>query len=309
MPRPCVSHRRRPPPLPHADRRPAGRRPSALPGLCLAGLLVALLWGCSSTPPKPPSALQALARTSSERAANALRRGDLPQSQAQYQIALNAAVALQDPALAGAALLNLTLVASRLGQVEAGHAHVDQILHAPQFYPPPWQAQAAARKALLLLDSATPASARPWIDRAQAGCASPCAMAALLANLRAHLALGQGEPALALAQAQAAASLAQASQQASEQATALRLQARAGASLGQTGAALLALSQALVIDRQLGQPEPLALTLVLTAEMHARQGQAGLAADHYQRAIDVYTAIGDARQADQLRQRLGPVPR
>ena len=307
MPRPCVSHPQNQPPPPRADRHRARHRPAAPRGWCLAALLAASLWGCGSAPTHPPSAQQALAKASSERGARALRRGDLPQAQAQYQAALNAAVALQDPALAGAVRLNLTLVASRLGDVRGAHAQVDQILQAPQFYPPAWQAQAAARKALLLLDSATPASARPWIDAAQAGCAAPCAMTAMLTNLRAHLLLEQGEPALAMAQAQAAVALA--SQQVSEQATALRLQARAGARLGQTEAALSALSRALVIDRQLGQPEPLALTLVLLADLYAQRGQADLATDHYQRAIDVYTAIGDLRQAALLRQRLNPVPR
>lgn len=310
MPRPSVSHHPpSQPPLPLADRREDGLRPAALSAWWLAALLTLPLWGCSSAPSQPPSAQQALAKASSERGARALRRGDLPQAQAQYQAALNAAVALQDPALAGAVRLNLTLVASRLGDVRGAHAQVDQILQAPQFYPPAWQAQAAARKALLLLDSATPASARPWIDAAQAGCDAPCAMAAMLTNLRAHLLLEQGEPALAMAQAAAAAALALASQQGSEQATALRLQARAGARMGQTEAALTALTQALVIDRQRGQPEPLALTLVLLADLYTQRDQVDLAIDHYQRAIDVYTAIGDARQADLLRQRLSPAPR
>ena len=290
MPRPCVSPR----PL----------RVSPAAGRLLACAASLALMACASPPTRPPSPTQALASASSERGARALQRGDWPQALAQYQATLQAAVALQDPALTGAALLGLSLVQARLGALDAANAQVDQILARPAYFDAGLQARAAARKAVLALDGPQPGEALRWADRAELLCAAPCALAPLLGNLRAHAALARGDTATAASLADAAGRAAQAAGQDGEQASALRLQARALGRLGQPEPAATALASALQIDRRLGQPDRVALDLLLAADVEDLRGQRDAATDLLQRALAVYSASGDARQADAVRQRL-----
>ena len=299
MPRPCVSRR------PLHDSQAAAGRLGALACQLAVSLAAALaITACSSPPARPPSPTQAAASASSERGARALQRGDWPQASAHYQAALQAAVALQDPALTAAALQGLSLASARQGDLPAALAHVERILAAPQHFDAASQARAAARKALLLLDAGNPDQALRWADRAGALCASPCTLAPVLDNLRAHLALARGDRAQAAALAQAAARTAQASGQDGEWASALRLQARALGPLGDTAGAAVALGQALQIDRRLGQPDRVALDLLLAAELEDQRGNRALATDLLQRALAVYAAIGDTAQAEPLRRRL-----
>ena len=62
------------------------------------------------------------------------------------------------------------------------------------------------------------------------------------------------------------------------------------------------------IDHPLGQPDRLALNLVYAADNEDRRGNAAQAADLYQRALTVYNATGDVRNAEALRQRLANRP-
>ena len=314
MPRPCVS------PRPLRDRSGAGRlavlrvssgvgRLASLRVSSGAGRMAALLTGlllaaCSSPPARPPSPTQLLASASSERGARALQRGDWAQALAQYQATLQAAVALQDPALTGAALLGLSVVQARLGALDAAHAQVDQILVRPGYFDAGLQARAATRKALLMLDGPQPGDALRWADRAEALCAAPCALAPVLGNLRAHAALSRGDAAAAALLANAAARAAEAAGQHGEHASALRLQARALSLLGQADRAAAALALALQIDRRLGQPDRIALDLLLAAEVEDQRGRFEAATELLQRAFAVYSASGNTRQADAVRQRL-----
>ena len=290
MPRPCVSHRR--------------LHVSPLTGRLVALAAGLALLACASPPARPPSRTQALASASNERGARALQRGDWPQALAHYQATLQAAVALQDPALTGAARLGLSVVQARLGALDAANAQADQILARPTYFDASQQARAAARKAVLALDGPQPADALRWADRAEGLCAAPCARAPLLGNLRAQAALARGDGAAAARLAEAAARAAEAAGQDGEWAGALRLQARALGPLGQADRAAAALALALQIDRRLGQPDRVALDLLLAAEVEDLRGQRDAATDLLQRALAVYSASGDARQADAVRQRL-----
>jgi len=269
--------------------------------LALAGLLSA----CAGTSPEhAPSRAQQQAVVNSERAARILARGELPAARQAYGVALASAQALQDPALEAAALLNLTLVQARLGDLPAAHRAVDQILDAPARFEPAVRARAAARKALLRLDERADDDALRWADRASDGCASPCALAAALDTVRGQVAYAQGDSAGAALLAQRAIAAASTSAQSAEQAGALRLLARAQMRLGQSGPAAEALARALAIDLRLGQPDRLALDLVFAAENEDQRGKPALASTLYLRALAVYDATGDARNADVLRQRL-----
>ena len=293
--------------------RPADRPATAPPRWRLLaaphGWLLAaasLLAGCASAPDLPPSRAQDQAVTSSERAARLLARGDLTAARQGYLGALAAAQAVQDPALEGAALLNLTLVNARLGDLAGADAAVDRVLAAPARFGPALQARAAARKALLRLDDNRPDDALHWADQADRVCAQPCALAAVMHNLRAQVALSRGDAVAAAAAAQAAAAAAVATAQPAEEAGALRLLARAW--LQQADPRLApqtadALARALATDRQLGQPDRVALNLLLAADNEDLRGNSAAASELLDRALAVYTATGDRRNADRVRQR------
>ena len=283
--------------------------------------MVLALSACAGPPARPPSPTQALADTSAAQALRAFQRADWALAQARYQAALQAAVALQDPARTGAALLGLSAALARQGDLAGAQAAVDQILADPQAFDASLQARAATRKALLLLDGPAPDAALAWADRASALCAAPCALAPTLDNLRAHRALARGAPAEALALARAAGAAAQAGAhsnapssaqstsapidaQEGEQAGALRLQGRALAALGQTESAATALAQALAIDRRLGLPDRVALDLLLAADLDDQRGRRAAATALLQKALEVYRASGDSARAEALRQRL-----
>lgn len=289
--------------LPAAAR---GWRVSAAPrGWLLAA--ASLLAGCASGPDLPPSRAQDQAVTSSERAARLVARGDLAAARQGYLGALAAAQAVQDPALEGAALLNLTLVNARLGDLAGAHAAVDRVLAAPARFGPALQARAAARKALLRLDDNSPDDALRWAEQADRACERPCALAAAMHNLRAQVALSRGDAVAAAAAAQAGAAAAVATAQPAEEAGALRLLARAWMQQAEPRLAAQTadvLARALAIDRQLGQPDRVALDLLLAADHEDQRGNGAAASELLDRALAVYTATGDRRNAERVRQRL-----
>jgi len=265
----------------------------------LAGVL--LLAACGS--PRPPqNPAQRNAETLAQAGARAWARGDAQQARAQYERALAAAESVEDFDLAGAMLLNLALVQGAAGDFAGAHARVDRIVEAPQRYGAPLVARASTRKALLYLDAPDADAALRWADRAQAACAAPCPLDATLGNLRAHVALQRGDARQALSwSTQAAARSEEAS---AERANALRLSGRAQARLGQHDAAATALAQALAIDRKLGLSDRVALDLVAAADNEAARGDAAAAREFTLRAIDVYQAAGNTREADDVRRRL-----
>lgn len=286
----CVN-RRRAEPLRHAV------------AVALCAVVAAGLFGCGSAPPAL-NAQQQGAIAASQSAARALARGDMVQARAQYERALAAAESVEDFALAGTTLLNLALLHGRLGEPAAGHARLDRILAAPQRYGSALQAPAATRKALLHLDGPDLGAALSWADRAQAACTAPCELAAVLANLRAHVALQRGDFAQALQLASGAAALSSQPGQAAEQANALRLQGRARSQLGQTSEAAAVLAQALAIDQRLGMPERVALDLFYAGENEQRREQRDAAREFFERALVVAQAAGLAPTVKVLSSRL-----
>jgi len=279
-------------------RRADARRLGALAALCGALWLAAC--GSPAGPPQNPA--QRNASTLAQAGARAWARGDATQAAALYERALSAAESVEDFELAGAMLLNLALVQGAGGDLAGAQARVDRIVAAPQRYGAPLVARASARKALLYLDAPDLDAALDWTERAQAACAAPCALDATLANLRAHVALQRGDAPAALQWA--TQGVARADEHGAERANALRLSGQAQRQLGQHDAASGAFAQALAIDRQLGLSERVALDLLGAADNEAARGAAAAAREFYQRALDVYSAAGNVRAADGVRQRL-----
>ena len=274
-----------------------------------AGTVVALAAACSSTPPSPgPNAAQKSALNLAQAASRSLARGDLAQARAMYEASLKAAESVEDFDLAASALLNLALVQSRAGDQAAAHARLERILSAPQRYGPAMVARASARKALLHLDQPDLDAALRFADAAQAACAAPCELAAMLADLRAHVALQRGDPASAATLAARAAELASAAGQEPERANALRLLGQSRSRLGQNEEAASALAQALAIDRRLGLAERIGLDLVYAGHNEESRAQLAAAREFYQRALEVYRAAGNAAAAETVRARLAALP-
>lgn len=268
----------------------------------LCGLLFALLLaGCSTPPPARNTAQQASA-THSQGAARALATGELEQALTLYTRALAAAESVEDFELGGAALLNLALVHARRGEMALAHGRLGRILAAPQRFGAPLQARAGARKALLHLDGNELDAAMQAADAAQAACAAPCDVAAVLANVRAHVALMRGDAAEAAAQAQRAIALA--AEQPAELANAQRQLGRARLQQGQASEAAAALALALAIDQRLGLPERIGLDLLLAGDAELRRSQTVAAREFYERALAVYRAGGFGKSADAARARL-----
>ena len=268
----------------------------------LCGLLFALLLaGCSTPPPTRNTAQQASA-THSQGGARALATGELEQALTLYTRALAAAESVEDFELGGAVLLNLALVHARRGEMALAQGRLSSILAAPQRFGAPLQARAGARKALLHLDGNELDAAVQAADAAQAACAAPCDVAAVLANVRAHVALMRGDAAEAAAQAQRAIALA--AEQPAELANAQRQLGRARLQQGQASEAAAALALALAIDQRLGLPERIGLDLLLAGDAELRRSQTAAAREFYERALAVYRAGGFGKSADAARARL-----
>lgn len=279
----------------------AGRLPVA--PLLMTLLLMALLGACGS-PPRPANAPQAALQSAQQAGGRALARGDLAAALAAYRQALAAAESVEDFEGTATARLNLAAVHTRAGRPAEAEAQLDALLATPQRYPAALQQQAAARKALLALDTGRASDALAWAGRAEAGCPAPCAVAPAMDNLRAALALQQGQAAQAEALAVRAAAQAAAAGLPAEQANAWRLQGRALTLRGDTTAAATVLAQALDADRALGLPERIALDLIHAAENEDRRQQPAAARAFYERALQVSRAAGLAPLAERAAARL-----
>lgn len=262
-------------------------------------LAVLALAGCGS-PPKPQSPPQAAVQAAQLAGQRALARGDLAGAQAAFGRALVAAESVEDFEGIATARLNLAAVHARAGRPAEAEAEIDHVLDTAQRTPVPLLQQAAARKALVALDAGRNADALAWADRAQEGCAAPCAVAPAMDNVRAAVALQQGDAARAAGLAARAAAAATGA----EHANALRLQGRALTKAGDTSGAAALLAQALAEDRALGLPERIALDLIHAAENEERRGQIAASRDFYERALQVSRAAGLATLAERAAARL-----
>jgi len=272
----------------------------------LAATLLAV--GCGSPAPRAVNAPHEAALAAGQRAARALQRGQSAQALALYEQALAAADSVEDFDTSGAMLLNLALVHSRLNQPREAHQRVDRVLAAPARYAGALQSQAAARKALLHLDAREGSLALQWADKAQTACGSPCALAPLFANVRGQVAFDAGDGGQAAAQAARAAELAAAAGQQTELANAWRLLGRARTRQSDHAGAAAALQRALEIDRALGLPDRIVLDLLYAGDNAAAQGQAAMARDFFDRALQVATAAALPSGAQAARTRLQALP-
>jgi Tfp pilus assembly protein PilF len=194
--------------------------PRANPGSALLAALVLVLGlgGCagSSAPGRPSDEALEL----NQRAARAYAQGDLAQARSLYERALEIDAGLDNVEGIAVNSLSLARVEQALGDADAAHRHLDRVLGAAAAAP--WRAEAAARKAQLLLADGEAARADEWLGRAQSLCGACRAQAAIL-NLGARIALARGQPALALQRAERALQLPASDEARAERANAQRI--------------------------------------------------------------------------------------
>lgn len=264
-------------------------------------LLPVVLVACGSRVPAN-NAAATFAQTSMQRGANAYVHGDLSGARHEYTRALNVYESLDDVKGRAGALLSLSRIASQSGNITEALAAVGKVLAEPSLLDSATLVTAYGRAAAIYLAQGDTAMADRQLERALSHCGAACPDAGALTVLRARSALAQQQPATALQltghalvlPALAASSPPTLKPQASaERANALRLQAQAQLALQQPGAALVAASEALQLDRALGLADRVLLDLRLLSQVHAAAG-AGDSARHYQLLADRAESAGKA---------------
>ena len=277
------------------------QRDRGRPGFWSAAVLLALLGACAAKPAPPP--LQERANQFNESGRKAYQRGDRDAAVHAFEQALLASQSGDDADGIALGRLNLARVEQARGGEAAAYRQLDALLDptAVPAIPPRWRAEAAARKALLLVDAGKSASA--LLDDAQAWCRNECPAAPMIANLRARIAADAGDHDRALAEAAAALAAAQKAGSAAEEANALRTGGRARLAKGDAAAAHTAFSQALDADKREGRPERIYADLMLLGESSLRLAQRAQAADYFRRAEQVAKAEGMNEQVAMARKR------
>ena len=131
-------------------------------------------------------------------------------------------------------------------------------------FSPERRAEAALRRAMAI-QAGDRAGARQALDRAASLCGSDCGIQGKILNLKAYLALSDGQPADALKLARQAQG-ALAKTDSLEKANALRLQASAQIALRTPAAALPLLDEALKMDKAAGASEKIYQDLLLLGQ-------------------------------------------
>jgi len=277
----------------------------AFVGLTAAAL--ALSAGCAQQPVAPPPPARAAAAIEANQRAEALvRRGDFENAALQYREALRLAQSIEDADAIAANAINLSIVLQRLDRMdEARSAIVAAIDGSSLAFAPLRIAQAALRHAVLDVEQKRNDTAAIWLARAESNCATGCPIAAAIANLRGRIDLDAARHESAAQHAQNALALARAGGDRIESANALRLLGNAALGRSDATAAVVALGEALAIDRELAQPRKILLDLTALGRAYQHAGDRSNARSHYERALVVATAERDSVSIAELRQLIG----
>ena len=277
-----------------APAHPETRNPVAAAFIAVLGLalLPLLIAGCGSALLEP-NRVEQDARSANQQAARAFDQGRWDAARTLYQEALRLDRSVEDAEGIAVNLLSLARIEQVAGNTLASHAWLDQIL---QEGPLPMrsvrQAEAAARKAQLLLASGNAAQADEWAARAESLCTTaPCPARASAINLRALAALRSGDPSSALAHAQRALAASEAA--GAERANAQRITGEARLARADAAGSIPALEAALSTDTALGLSERIHRDLMLLGSAAERLGRRDEARRYYARALAVAGSRGD----------------
>jgi tetratricopeptide (TPR) repeat protein len=236
-------------------------------GAAFTAIAAALsLAACSSTPPRSPADIQA--QGYNVQGMDRYKAGDLPHALALFQQALVVDQSIEDDNAIATTRLNLAMTYLAMGRRDEGLRQLDLVLDEPRLaFSPERRAEAALRRAMAI-QASDRAGARQALDRAGTLCGSDCGIQGKILNLKAYLALSDGQPADALKLAQQAQG-ALAKDDTLEKANALRLQASAQIALQAPQAARPLLEQALKMDKAAGASEKIYQDLLLLGQASA----------------------------------------
>lgn len=246
-----------------------------LPSLIVLSCVL-FLTACGQAAPARNARLE-LAADHNQSAQRAYNRGDYHAALRQFELALQADVAVEN--IPGIAIdtLNLARVNQMLGHQDAANAYLDMLLQDSALqYEKPYMAAAATQKSLLLLQRGDVAGARLWLGKASAWCVAECTLASVIDNTRAAIALREKNAGQALHWADRAASASRSSSPL-EYANALRHMSEARLIQGEFATALRLANEALAVDKSLGLPEKIEQDLLLLAAAYEGLGDTGQA--------------------------------
>jgi len=266
----------------------------------VAALVVLTVAACATAKPPPePLAKSRLAEAES-RAAALARSGDYAGAARFYGEAVRRATALENGDAVAANAINLSVVQQWLGHNDEARAALGAVLENPRTaFSERRMLQAELRRAILELSVNNVGAAAVWVGQAERRCAGlSCEYAATILNVRAQVELESARPIEAEKTALAAAERSRSNQP--EMANALRTLGRARQAQGQPRAALEPLQQALLLDRELGDPRKILADLTELSRAAEAAGDARAAGDYRERSIAVSRALSDGRSGAEM---------
>lgn len=242
-----------------------------------------LLSGCGHVE-EIRSARQQQAIEFNQRAQRAFQRGEYQAAAALYQNALQLDIAIENVNGIAVNTLNLARVSQVMGQPELAQHYLDSLLEDKALhYAPAQLAAASVQKSLLNLQQGDEAGAGKWVEQAAAYCVSDCALAGVIDNARASIALHANDADQALHWSERGASENK-NVSPLEYANSLRLTASARLLKNDPATALRLAEEVLAIDKSMGLPEKIRQDLLLAAQAHDKLGHVELAAQCRDRA-------------------------
>jgi tetratricopeptide (TPR) repeat protein len=268
--------------------------------LLAALALLALAASCGSSKPvvntQQLSQAQARLNEAEQRAANAMRNGDLPGAAREYDEAARIAATVENADAVAANAINLSIVYQWLSRDADARDALSRILDDPRRpFSERRRLQAELRRATIELALQNTGAAATWAERAAKRCADACEYAATLLNLQAQIALDTSKAPEAEQLAQRAYDRARSRNDRAETANALRTLGKARRIQGNPKGALQPLEQALAIDRDLADPRKILADLTELSLANSAAGNRDAARDYYERALTVSRALQDTR--------------
>ena len=272
--------------------------------------VVLLVVGCASPAPLlAPRKAQAIEANS--RGAVLFSRGDYAGAIEQYRHALDFERSIENEDGIASNLINLSIAYQRLGDGAAARAAVEEILDNPYLrFPAPRVAEAALRKAILLLEARDVDAASQWLERTRSGCAqADCPLGGKILNVQAQLALLKTDYTGARDAATRALAANRARSDREEIANSLRLLGAALIEIRRSEEVGPLLNEALAIDKDLALPPKIFRDLVLLGRAAMARNLTGDAAAFFRRASAVARSLSDPAalaEADGLLQSARP---
>ena len=251
------------------------------------------LAGCVSSVPRLTPQQEA-AIEYNQRGEAAFRQGEYALARDEYQKSLAIHRSVENQEGVARDLMNLSLVSRRLGNSSDAYAALDQILSGPGLpFDDKLRAEAAYRKASYYFDDTDETKARVWAGRALDFCRG-CPAEGRIYNLQARMALS-ARPTESMQFARRALTLNRSAGNKTEEANSHRLIADAFYQTHDYPGAQAAFNAALLLDKETGAAEKIALDLMGLGRSLARQGKRKEAMDYFQRAYFVSEGAGDAQ--------------